>query len=213
MQPGDVHNTGVMDTEKSSLCSAAVVPSVEGRRGPCVRQMMEFAQLQRSYTAARNCRGTSLRNLTTLNLALLTIYALLFVPAQTAFIDFDNCLGLDVQTSKPPNQYLQFQPLFVWAAFDTHHPNHNLNVTVFGNVAGQAAAGIYPPRDSPQWENDNDAFGKIVDISKETNTASTLKARFNVLDYTPYVEKGTRFCNTTVQGHCPLAPIFYPQNA
>ena len=84
---------------------------------------------------------------------------------------------------------------------------------MYGNVAGQVTAEPYPPPDSPRWSNDNDTFGKIEDVSKETNLASTLKARFNVLNYTPYVEPATRFCNTTILGHCPLGPIFHPSNA
>ena len=143
--------------------------------------------------------------------AMLLLSMSFFLPVRAAFIDFQNCLSLDIQTSKP--QRLQFQPKFLWAAFDTQHSSHNLNVTVYGNVTGQATDEDYPPADSPRWGNDNDTFGKIVDVNKETNLASTLKARFNVLDYTPYVEKGIFFCNTTINGRCPLAPIFRPRNA
>ena len=143
---------------------------------------------------------------------LLVLLILFFNESRAAFIDFRNCLSLDVQNSKPPTQQLQFQPLFTWAAFDPRNNSHNLNVTIYGNVVGQATTERYPPPDSPRWNDTNDTFGKILDISKGNNKASTLKASFKVLDYTPYAEKGTRFCNTTIQGRCPLAPIFHPRD-
>ena len=206
-----------MDTGAGSPGSVAVVSHFEEERGTYAQRTSDLLTMRRFRTtsdiAARSLQSYCLRILPCLKSVLLINFALLFVPTQPMFIDFENCLSLDVQNSKPPNQQLQFQPLFVWAAFDAHSSSHNLNITVYGNVAGQATAGKYPPQDSSQWENDNQTFGKIVDTSDETNVASTLKARFNVLDYTPYVEKGTRFCNTTVQGHCPLAPVFHPENA
>ena len=159
------------------------------------------------------CCRSSPTSVSTMYTTLLLVLGCLLRSGNAVFIDFQNCLSLDVQNSKPPTQRLQFQPLFVWAQFDVQRINHNLNVTMYGNVAGQVTAEPYPPPDSPRWNNDNDTFGKIEDVSKETNLASTLKARFNVLNYTPYVEPATRFCNTTILGRCPLGPIFRPSNA
>ena len=124
-----------------------------------------------------------------------------------AFIStFDNCLSPNTINS----QLLKFTPLWVWASFNTSSPSHGLNVTVYGNVSGIATQQTLPAWDDPQWNNPNFTLGKIVDVSKSTNLASTLEAQFNVLDYTPYDAPPARFCNTTVQTKCPIGPVFKP---
>lgn len=126
-----------------------------------------------------------------------------------AFIStFDNCLSPNTINSNP--QQLQITPYWVWALFNASASSHNLNITVYGNVTGIATQQPYPPINDPQWTNPNETVGKIVDVSKATNLATTLEAQFNVLDYTPYNAPATRFCNTTIQGNCPLAPNFAP---
>lgn len=126
--------------------------------------------------------------------------------SHAAFIStFDNCLNPNTINSDP--KQLQFTPYWVWASFDTSAASHRLNVTIYGNVEGQATQGDLPPHDSPQWTNPNNTLGKIVNVTK---LATTLEADFNVLDYTPYNAPATYFCESMVRGHCPIAPNFAP---
>lgn len=139
---------------------------------------------------------------------LLIVWALLLARgSHAAFIStFTDCLSPNTINSNP--KQLQFTPLWVWAFFDSSSASHNLNVTIYGNVSGQATEQNPPKPDDSQWKNPNDTLGKLVDVSTKTNLATTLQAQFNVLDYTPYNAPLTRFCNTTVQGTCPIAPVF-----
>ena len=70
--------------------------------------------------------------------------------------------------------------------------------------------GGYPAPDDPQWTNDTEYVGKITDLSPTNRnpTASTLQVSFDVLSYSPYKPGASRFCESLVQGHCPLAPVF-----
>jgi hypothetical protein len=122
-------------------------------------------------------------------------YAALSSQVSAVFINFDNCLDQNIRNSNP--LHLQFIPLFVDARFNTTDPSHNLNLTIYGNVSGQATQGTYPPPDSPLWSDPSDPFGKIVDLSPSNNRYSTLFQRYQV-----------RFCNSTVNDSCPLAPSF-----
>ena len=128
-------------------------------------------------------------------------------PVSAAFITFENCLSPNIVNSNPLP--LQFRPLFVYAAFNSTAASHNINVTVYGNVAGIATQQPYPDPHDPQWANPNATVGKIPDVDKVNNKFSTLTATFNVLDYTPYDAPPTKFCNTTVHGQCPLGPAFF----
>ena len=140
----------------------------------------------------------------------LTIFFIFFTTltssAIAAFIEFENCLSPNTINSSP--RRLQFVPLFFDAKFNRTHPSHNLNVTIFGNVTGQAREGEYPPPDDPSWDNPNSTFGKILDISPTNNKFSTLFSRFNVLSYTPYRAEPSSFCQSTVNQDCPLGPAF-----
>ncbi|KAI9821129.1 MAG: hypothetical protein M1827_003863 [Pycnora praestabilis] len=130
----------------------------------------------------------------------------LISPIHAVFLNFENCLPPGVVQSTPLE--LQFVPLFFQANFNTTDPSHDLNVTVYGNISGQDTVGSYPAPDDPQWSNPNDTFGKIVDLSASNNKYTTLTSVFNVLSYTPYSAPPSRFCNSTVQGKCPLGPVF-----
>ena len=143
-------------------------------------------------------------NTTILWLFLFALTALIVRPANAAFINFDNCLNENILNSRNPQQ-LQFVPLFFDARFDTGDPSHNLNITIYGNVTGQAFKGDYPPPDSPSWANKTDPFGKIMD---STVNFTTLFTTYDVLTYTPYSAQPTEFCNLTVGGTCPLGPLF-----
>lgn len=126
-----------------------------------------------------------------------------------AFINFGNCLNPDIINSDSPPP-LQFVPLFVWATFNTSAESHNLNVTVYGNVAGIATQQAYPTQTDPQWTNPNETVGKIPDIYGSGPGAlyTTFTTEFNVLDYTPYDPDAARFCNTSSLTACPIAPVF-----
>ncbi|KAL1297955.1 hypothetical protein AAFC00_006465 [Neodothiora populina] len=131
---------------------------------------------------------------------------LLLESATAVFINFDNCLDPNIIISNPLQ--LQFIPLYVDARFDESAPNHNLNITVYGNVSGQAVVGNYPPATDPSWTNPNDTFGKILDVSPSNNHFSTLFQDFNVLTYSAYDANASQFCQSVVGGECPLAPSF-----
>lgn len=134
------------------------------------------------------------------------LVVLMSSPSSAAFVDFKNCLGSNVINSVPTQ--LQFVPLFVDAVFNSTAPSHNLNITVYGNVTGRVTLEPLPPPDDPQWRNPNQTLGKIPDLSPSNNKYSTLDSVFNVLYYTAYDAPASRFCDSVVQGGCPLAPAF-----
>ena len=126
--------------------------------------------------------------------------------SNAAFVEFQNCLEDNIVKSQP--KLLQFVPLNVSAVFDQESERHNLNVTVWGNVTGQATVQPYPPPDDPSWSDPNSTFGKIVDVSEENNKFTTLFARYSVLSYSPYNAKPAEFCAAVTHGECPLGPAF-----
>ena len=136
--------------------------------------------------------------------SLLLLLPLLATSVEAAFINFTNCLNPDILDSQDPQQ-LQFVPMFFNAHFDETHQNHNLNITIYGNVTGQAGSGTYPPPNSPSWTNKSDPFGKIVDY---TVNYTTLFTSFNVLTYVAYGAPASIFCNSTINGSCPMGPLF-----
>ncbi|OAT09164.1 integral membrane protein [Blastomyces gilchristii SLH14081] len=146
--------------------------------------------------------GSSMLFLISIFVALLTSHR-----ANAAFVNFENCLPQSTIYSDPLQ--LQFKPLYVWASMDSASEAKNLNVTVYGNVTGASTREPYPPPDSPRWSDPNDTFGKIVDVDVENNMLSTLFTRFEVLSYSPYVAEAARFCESLIQGECPLGPVFY----
>ena len=137
------------------------------------------------------------------------LFALTFVarPANATFVNFDNCLSPGYINSNP--QELQFTPLHVWATFNTTAASHGLNVTIYGNVSGLTTDQPYPLPDDPQWQNSSDTLGKIVDLSESNNKYSTLHSKVNVLSFTPWEARPSRFCNSTIHQDCPLGPVFY----
>ena len=140
---------------------------------------------------------------------LLAVLAFVASQASAAFINFENCLDPNIVNSNPLQ--LQLVPLFLNAHFNTTAPSHNLNITVYGNVSGQATVGEYPPPDSPQWRNPNETFGKITNIGG-ANKYSTLISRFGLLTYNAYDAPAEEFCPTVVNGTCPLGPRFDANN-
>ena len=124
------------------------------------------------------------------------------------FVPYVNCLDQNYINSNPKE--LQFQPWLVNAIFDATNSSHNLHITIYGNVSGKATnQTLPPPSNISYWQNDNETVGKITDLSPTNNRYSTLLTTFNVLSYTPYSAPSSRFCESLVQGHCPLAPVFW----
>lgn len=91
------------------------------------------------------------------------LLAFFVAPSDAVFINFDNCLTDSIINSKPLQ--LQFIPFYVDAVFNTSAPSHNLNITFYGNVSGQATEGPYPSPADSSWADPNVTFGKIVDVS------------------------------------------------
>ena len=139
--------------------------------------------------------------------ALVLLTASLLPVASAAFINFENCLK-PVFLRDTGESYLHFTPLYVWASFNTTHPSHTLNVTVYGNVSGQAQAGAMPPPSDDNWTNGNKSFGKIVHVDPGNNKLTTIFSNFQVLTYSAWSPEPTAFCNSTINGICPLGPVF-----
>jgi hypothetical protein len=135
---------------------------------------------------------------------LLVLLSMVTIPvANAAFITFDNCLNPNILNSAP--KQLQFVPLFVNAVFNTTDKRRNLNITVYGNVTGQAQLGAYPARDDPVWRNDSNGMYSIID---HTINFTTLFTNIDVLSYEAYNAQPARFCNTTLGGGCPWIPLW-----
>ena len=135
------------------------------------------------------------------------LLSVLSVPSKAAFVNFENCLAPNIVYASAPKP-LQYTPLFVSAVFNLSAPSHNLNVTVYGNVSGQATVQPLPAPGSLSWNDPNNTLGKLPDQDPTTGTYSTLEAAFDVLTYTPYNAPPSRFCNGTLNTKCPVPPVF-----
>lgn len=147
---------------------------------------------------------------TILHMALWAIL-LLTSPAAAVFINFENCLSPNIINSNPPQQPLQFVPLYVWATFNSTSDSYGLNVTVYGNVKGVATQDTpLPNATDPSWRNPNITVGKIPDLGgvPPDQKFTTFTTQFNVLSYTPYDPPPERFCNSSALTPCPIAPVF-----
>ena len=158
--------------------------------------------------ADRNLMRLRPRPLSTFIFALLLLLSYLS-SASAAFVEFQNCLDQSIVDSTP--RILQFDPLNVTAAFNGSSDSNrrHLNITIYGNVTGKATELPYPPPNDPSWSNPNVTFGKIPDLSTSNNKYTTLFTRVNFLGYTPWNADPARFCESVVQGDCPLGPAFY----
>ncbi|KAL3465194.1 hypothetical protein BJX64DRAFT_253378 [Aspergillus heterothallicus] len=130
-----------------------------------------------------------------------------FSSTYAALLEFENCLATSIVDSSP--KQLQFVPLNVSVSFDLLDPLYPLDVTVYGNVTGTAdRSANYPSPSDPQWQNSSSSVGKIEDLDVANNNLSTLITSIQVLSFTPYSE-ASRFCDSVIQGECPLGPVFY----
>jgi hypothetical protein len=117
-------------------------------------------------------------------------------------------LDLSIRNSNNP-VHLQFTPYFFDVRFNTTAPSHNLNITIYGNVSGQATEGdLHPWNDKQYWEDPTEGFGKIVDESPTNPKLTTLYSTFMVASYTAYEDHGSQFCISTVNASCPIPPSF-----
>ncbi|PNS15677.1 hypothetical protein CAC42_4129 [Sphaceloma murrayae] len=143
--------------------------------------------------------------------AVVFLLSFLVSSANAAFIAYENCLDSRIVDSNP--RQLQFVPLYFNARLNTSDPSKRLNITIYGNVTGQAVEGVYPSPDDPSWADPNNTFGKIVDISPTNNRYSTLFERYQFLNYDAYDAPPSQFCPSTINGSCPLGPSFNGNNS
>lgn len=166
-----------------------------------------FAAMELSRPCGLAPPTTSHRKMLLPKLSFLVVFSLLLSTASAVFIRFENCLDPSIIHSSP--KYLQFTPHFLNARFNTSTAAHNLNITIYGNVSGQATEGTLPAWDNETyWNNPNETFGKIVDLSSSNNKYSTLFSKAQVVTYTPWAANPARFCEATVNTTCPISPVF-----
>lgn len=139
------------------------------------------------------------------------VLALLIPRTDAVFINFESCSSKLILDGGIP--YLQFTPMYVWAAFDTHQPTHNLNVTVYGNVSGQSVGGTLPPPGNASWDDPKGALiGKIINLDPTSNLYTTLFSNFKTLTYSSWTPIGVPLCwhtlNQTAASYCPIGPAF-----
>lgn len=146
---------------------------------------------------------------------LVLIASVCFVPVASVFIEFSNCLSDEVKNNGVPQ--LQFIPHFVDATFNTTDPSHQLSVTVWGNITGSTVGNVsrlvVPSGNDTEYWNSNSTFagGKIVDSPYPEATVpklTTLSNKVDVLTYEPFSED-VDFCNSLINGSCPLGPRFF----
>ncbi|KAI1498856.1 hypothetical protein F5X99DRAFT_420332 [Biscogniauxia marginata] len=150
-------------------------------------------------------------------LALLALACVLIPPVAAVRIPFENCLSYSYIYSNPDiprdQVQLQFVPLVVDAAFDTETQNHNLLVTVWGNVTGRVGSDPLPLPGSADWDNPELALnGKIQDdpfpdAPSGQRKLTTLHPKVDVLTYEPYTAN-LNFCASIQNSACPLGPVF-----
>ncbi|KAI8932353.1 hypothetical protein NX059_010545 [Plenodomus lindquistii] len=144
--------------------------------------------------------------------ALMLLCIASWLPLTSAvFINFENCLQKVYLNDAARSPYLQFTPMHVWAKFDTENPTHRLNVTIYGNVSGQAQYGTLPGPNDERWSDPNNTLGKIVNLDQQNNKFATLFWNTKVLTYSAWSSPPEQFCQSVINGTCPLAPRF-PEN-
>lgn len=138
-------------------------------------------------------------------LLLILAIASLLPLASAVFVNFEDCLTRVYLADGKQTPYLRFTPMYVWADFS---PENRLNITMYGNVSGQAQIGTYPPPSDDNWKDPNKTFGKIINLDKSANKYTTLFWNNKVLSYSAYTAPGSQFCNSVLNTSCPVAPAF-----
>lgn len=142
--------------------------------------------------------GSCVRRRIILLVGLIQLLLTIVNPSSAASITFQNCLSPDIINN---NATLQFIPMLANAVFNATTSSHNLNVTVYGNITGSLSS-------NPNWPNDtNQSDEEIPDVFPGGGLRTRLKATFQVLSYIlPTIPQSTPFCESTLNGNCPLAP-------
>ncbi|KAI1172547.1 hypothetical protein F4777DRAFT_561403 [Nemania sp. FL0916] len=192
-----------------------------GRPGPGLTSIVHSpckCKCKRNHAMSQSRRAGT-RGLFAKPLLLLFLLLCSAVPlVSAAHIEFANCLSdnyvatnLDIPRDKVQ---LQFVPLVVDAVFQAHGPNHNLLVTVWGNVTGRVGDTALPEWDDPIWNNPNASEtlnGKIQNTIEQNlphYNATTLHSTVDVLNFRPYTHDAY-FCQSLLNGsQCPLGPVF-----
>lgn len=138
--------------------------------------------------------------------------------ASAVKVAFDNCLDSNyIYSNQLPEQVqLQWVPLYVDAKFDTENPNHNLIVTVWGNVTGRVGTDPLPPWNSSVWDDPSEVLNGKIQNEPEPNLpanqrkVTTLYYKVDVSTYEPY-HNAVNFCGNILNGSCPLGPVFKDQ--
>ncbi|KAF1816175.1 hypothetical protein P152DRAFT_113039 [Eremomyces bilateralis CBS 781.70] len=125
-----------------------------------------------------------------------------------AFLAFENCLPPGMISSGDPKP-LQFVPHFFSATFNATNDENSLDLTVYGNVTGQAYVGELPPPTDPAWKDPGSPAGKILNVSETNNYYSTIFSEAKVLTFTPWVSHPAPFCDYVRDEACPIAPAFF----
>ncbi|KAG9248509.1 integral membrane protein-like protein [Calycina marina] len=134
--------------------------------------------------------------------------------ASAVLLNFDNCLPDSYLNSDP--LLLQFVPEYLDAVFPSSDPDHNLNITVWGNVTGSGPNPpfyLLPTANDTYWTTNSTASGgKIANIAKDGFLkATTLFNKVNVLTYEPW-DSTENFCGTLLNRECPISPVFNPNS-
>ncbi|KAI1806449.1 hypothetical protein F4811DRAFT_511073 [Daldinia bambusicola] len=138
--------------------------------------------------------------------------------ASAVNVTFDNCLDSNYIYSNQPAEQVQLQwvPLYADAKFDTQNPNHNLIVTVWGNVTGRVGIDTLPPWNSTLWNEPDQVLNGKIQNEPEPNLpaaqrkVTTLYYKVGVATYEPY-HNTVNFCSNIMNGSCPLGPVFKDQ--
>lgn len=200
----DQSDTGIGYSGRGDVTGCSRRGGLSGSRGRRWRDTSKrrWQQHPQSERQSRPPRWSSVGWITLVCLVLSWIS-----PAAAVLLDFENCLDKAVLDSDPLR--LQYVPLDVAVRSNLSDPLRPLNVTIYGNVSGTIdGSSDYPSMYDPSWNNTNSTTGKIVNLSTSNNIYTTLLTTFNVLSFTPW-STPSQFCNSVIQGECPLGPVFY----
>lgn len=145
--------------------------------------------------------GSCVRRRIILLVGLIQLLLTIVNPSSAALVNVQNCLSPDIINNNN-NKTLQFIPMIAKAVLNATSSSHNLNVTVYGNITGSLNNNLnFLPNNTNQNDGDiPDDFPGAVSLR------TTLKATFQVLAYILSIASPKPFCESTVNGKCPLAP-------
>ncbi|KAI1420687.1 integral membrane protein [Xylaria sp. FL1777] len=171
------------------------------------------SRLQRPPSRGANAPGLLPRFF---HITLLLLASSAFPVVSAVNISFENCLSntyISTNLEIPRDQVqLQFVPLIADAVFEANGENHNLLVTIWGNVTGRVGDATLPPPGDPEWDDPEGALGgkiqNTIEHGLSVYNATTLHSTVDVLTYRPYSDDAY-FCESLLHGSmCPLGPVF-----